>query len=274
MTSTLRLDQAASKLCPLSVSSYRASHRTSAGLSSNLQILTQACAHAVHETRNPLTSLRLQIQIFKHQLERSSLLPSIREIWSELLDDMQIEIDRSCARLDDLATLAQLKEENLKLDLRSFDLTDLIQGLVKRQQRLFELKNSALHLIAPFQPITMKSAPDRIEQIINNLLSNAWKYGGKSSVQVKVDLQPKTPSSPPSVQISVIDQGPGVTENEREKIFDAYYRSVHDHSIQGTGLGLMISRKLAHLLGGSLQLLSSSEPGCHFQLQIPTQPQE
>jgi len=117
MTSLLTLDPKESNMNSKSFLLDRAPHRSISDLSEQIQSFTQACVHVVHEARNPLTSLRLQVQLLKFQMERSSLAPSLQEVWHQLLDDMQLEIDRSCARLDDLATVAQLKNETLKLNL-------------------------------------------------------------------------------------------------------------------------------------------------------------
>ena len=88
-------------------------------------------------------------------------------------------------------------------------------------------------------------------------------------VLLRIDFQPTIQISPPSVKISVIDQGQGIAEADRHKVFEGPYRSDHHLGTQGMGLGLMISRKLAQRLGGSLHLLDQSQPGCHFPLQIP-----
>jgi two-component system capsular synthesis sensor histidine kinase RcsC len=115
----------------------------------------------------------------------------------------------------------------------------------------------------------MWSDPNRIEQIVNNLLSNAWKYGASKPVTLEVRVQKRTKNGTDCVQISVIDQGPGISEQEQPRIFEGYFRTREQSSQIGTGLGLTISRKILHLLNGTIELTSRPNEGCRFTVTLP-----
>jgi signal transduction histidine kinase len=109
--------------------------------------------------------------------------------------------------------------------------------------------------------------PDRIQQVLVNLLDNALKYGGPP-VRVRVE---KVNSS---VRVSVADSGPGILPGDRQRIFEKFYRGdpEHTHAPGGTGLGLYISRELAKRMNGRLAVSSDPGPGATFVFELPRAP--
>jgi signal transduction histidine kinase len=106
--------------------------------------------------------------------------------------------------------------------------------------------------------------PDRIQQVMVNLLDNAVKYGG-SPVRVRVE------SADGHVRISVADSGPGIAADDQERIFEKFYRSdpQHTRAPGGTGLGLYISRELVRRMGGRLDVSSPPGSGATFVVELP-----
>jgi signal transduction histidine kinase len=109
--------------------------------------------------------------------------------------------------------------------------------------------------------------PDRIQQVLVNLLDNALKYGGPP-VRVRVE---KVNSS---VRVSVADSGPGIPPGDRQRIFEKFYRGdpEHTHAPGGTGLGLYISRELAKRMNGRLVVSADPGPGATFVFDLPRAP--
>ena len=98
-----------------------------------------------------------------------------------------------------------------------------------------------------------------------NLLDNAFKYGGKGRIAVRVE------NANGSVGVSVADSGPGILPADAERIFEKFFRADPQltHAPGGTGLGLYISRELAQRMGGSLGVTSSPGAGATFVLELP-----
>ncbi len=106
-----------------------------------------------------------------------------------------------------------------------------------------------------------------VEQILRNLLTNANKYAaGGSGIDVRLALS----NDETSVELSVGDRGPGIHEDEIERVFDAFYRSTNNpRGTFGVGLGLTVCRRLAELQGGSVTVRNREGGGCEFQLSLP-----
>ena len=107
--------------------------------------------------------------------------------------------------------------------------------------------------------------PDRIQQVLANLLDNALKYGGEGPVTLRAER------SEGKVRISVSDTGPGILPGDRERIFEKFFRADPQltHAPSGTGLGLYISRELARRMGGTLRVSSTPGAGATFVLELP-----
>jgi two-component system sensor histidine kinase KdpD len=107
-------------------------------------------------------------------------------------------------------------------------------------------------------------APDRIQQVLVNLLDNALKYGeGRITVRVE--------ATSGSVRVSVADSGPGLTPAEQERIFEKFYRGGHEltRASGGTGLGLYISKELIEQMGGRLFVRADPGAGATFTVELP-----
>ena len=163
--------------------------------------------------------------------------------------------------VNDLLDLSRLDENRLRPDLRDFS-----GALVARNAMARVTPQAAARSIK----LVIETAPDlpscrsdirRVEQILINLLANAIRHsptGGQVTLVLTLDSDHLT--------FSIRDQGPGVPEPERERIFDIYQTSADG---AGVGLGLPLSRRLARLLGGRLYAASPASPGGEFVLELP-----
>jgi signal transduction histidine kinase len=151
------------------------------------------------------------------------------------------------------------------------DLVSSLKAVVGRFSRLFELRNTSCELITQDGPIIGHWDAFRIEQIIGNLLSNAWKYGDSKPVQVRIDTI--TPGCCESSQsccvIRVKDQGPGISDEMQRRIFEGFVRGDGACRQRGTGLGLYICANLVQVMGGTLTLKSKIGEGSEFIVCIP-----
>jgi|GEM_PF-2859296 len=236
----------------------------------SLEAINQQAAAVVHEVRNPLTALRLQMHLLEVTLARATHAQSNAYI-TKLLKDMDSEAQRITSHLEDLSTLAQFNAGKFSLHPTRVDLVSSLRAVVGRFSRLFELKGTSCELVAQDEQIIGHWDAFRIEQVVGNLLSNAWKYGDSKPVQVYVD--PMTPgcceSSDSCCVIRIKDQGPGISNETQKRIFDGFVRGEGAGRQRGTGLGLYVCANLIQAMGGSITLKSRIGEGSEFIICIP-----
>lgn len=129
--------------------------------------------------------------------------------------------------------------------------------------------------IAPDLPLVLAD-PEALEHVLQNLFENAVKYGTESSNWIGISAARTPASGEPAVEIRVADHGPGIPQEEREHIFDSFYRgrrAIQDQ-IHGTGLGLTLAKKIVDAHGGTIDVESDPSRGTEFIIRIPAAPPE
>lgn len=124
--------------------------------------------------------------------------------------------------------------------------------------------------IAPDLPLVLAD-PEAMEHVLQNLFENAVKYGTESSDWIGIFAAAAPPNGAPAVEIRVADHGPGIPPEERERIFDSFYRgrrAIHDQ-IHGTGLGLTLAKTIVEAHGGTIEVKSQPRQGTEFIIRIP-----
>ena len=240
-------------------------------LGSALHRLSHVAGAAVHEVRNPLTSLRLQL----HLLERT--LGTDRGPSHQLVADMEAEMQRISWHLEDLSTVTQFKAGKFALNPTRIDLVSSIREVVSRHARLFELRNTSCSFTSKESEILGRWDAFRVEQVVGNLLSNAWKYGNSRPVEVSLEIQgsdpvrcfPRTCGAKSCCVIRVRDHGRGMDEESTAHIFDGFFRAKGADHQRGTGLGLYVSLNLLKSMGGTLTVKSKIGEGSEFIACIP-----
>jgi len=233
-------------------------------------------ANMSHELRTPLNSILILSQLLTDN--KSGVLgekeieyaKNIRSSGADLLN-----------LINEILDLSRVEAGRIELDIAEVDLGSL-------KEKMFSLfgevaKEGGIHFEIDLQKEAvghgLSTDRQRLEQILKNLLSNAFKFTEKNG-NVSLDIRllpgagPTTPSGPqqPAMAIfSVRDSGIGIPESKREMIFDAFQQA--DGSTKrkygGTGLGLSISRELAHALGGEIRMESEEGKGSVFTLYLP-----
>ncbi len=211
-------------------------------------------ADAAHELRTPVAGISALAQSLQRDAEHR---PDRVGRWSELLVG---ESARASRLVGDM--LDSVRAENTsELELTDADLTDVVRRTVERSALLspqvrFEVDGS--------QPVPVRVDVGRVEQILSNVLDNAARFtppGGSVRVTTGTDSQ---------AFVTVDDDGPGVDEADRERIFERLVRlnSARDRSSGGVGLGLSIARTLARAHGGEL-VCAAGPTGARFRLTLP-----
>ncbi|NYT40729.1 response regulator [Sphingomonas sp. R-74633] len=220
-------------------------------------------ANMSHELRTPLNSLLILSKLLgdnpKGNLtaEQVKYATTIQSSGNDLLQLINDILDLSKIE----AGHVQIRSESVALDSLAADMRQVFMPIAGERGLDFDIR------IAGDCPAAIDTDRQRLEQILKNLLSNAFKFTEQGSVALEIDL-----SSKDQIALSVADTGIGIAEDQQREIFEAFRQA--DGTISrrygGTGLGLSISRELARLLGGAITLTSTAGKGSRFTLTIPT----
>lgn len=169
--------------------------------------------------------------------------------------------------VNDVLDLSKIEAGKIELSLAPVNVPNLIDDLFVTVRPLADERGTALSFDRPPDGITIVTDPRRVRQILLNLLSNAIKFGLQKPIRVEC-----RPRENGGVSISVIDQGEGISAEDQQRVFEEFVQ-VSPHQQMGTGLGLPISRRLATLLDGSLEVVSTPDSGSVFTLNLPAEGQ-
>ncbi|MFZ0091223.1 MAG: ATP-binding protein, partial [Solirubrobacteraceae bacterium] len=216
-------------------------------------------ATASHELRSPLTSIKGFVEL----LERSPASMSQRQ--REFVDIIKRSTDRLVELVNDLLDVARIEADGVEITPRPTDIGEVVRELTELMGPRIDAKQQHLGVyIAPTLPLAVAD-PDRIRQVIGNLLTNAHLYtpeGGRIHVGVEADRA--------WVRIVVADSGIGMTSEETQRAFDRFYRARSGSTAgPGTGLGLSIVKSLVDLHHGQIEVDSEPGRGTTFHIMIP-----
>jgi signal transduction histidine kinase len=207
-------------------------------------------ANASHELRSPLARLRMAAEAIgpqARQREREEIARNIEEL------DALVEEILLASRLDAGVGLAG-----------GFSQVDLV-GLLAEECTAFGADLS----VPAGQPVIVEGDRRLLRRLFRNLLENARRYGGHGPVDVSVSRHATL------AVIGVCDRGPGIAEEERERIFEPFYRPKgHAQGDGGTGLGLSLVRQIARKHGGEVQYVHGEGTGACFEVTLPLHPVE
>jgi signal transduction histidine kinase len=166
--------------------------------------------------------------------------------------------------VNDVLDLSKIEAGKIDLRLQPVAFPGLIEDLFVTVRPLADQFGSQLSIEHEGEPVKIVSDPRRLRQILLNLLSNAIKFGRGNPIRVhsaRNDLG--------GITVEVIDRGEGIAPADREKIFDEFVQLGKTQLTEGTGLGLPISRRLAEMLDGKLEIESEVGEGSTFRLIVP-----
>ncbi len=245
----------------------RSVEEKAAQLSITSRYKSEFLANMSHELRTPLNSL----------LILSKLLADNPE---ENLNPKQVEFAQTIYNsgtdlltlINDILDLSKIESGTMQVDLEEVDLAMVREQLERTFSETAASRGLQFRIeLAPELPGTLRTDARRLQQILKNLLSNAFKFTDKGSVILK--LRPSTRNGP-GVVFEVVDTGIGIPKEKQALIFEAFQQAEGSTSRKygGTGLGLSISRRLARLLGGELEVVSEPGKGSTFSLCLPQRP--
>ncbi|MEU9453053.1 HAMP domain-containing sensor histidine kinase [Streptomyces sp. NPDC048277] len=217
--------------------------RTATRLQHLLQAQQAFSSEVSHQLKTPLTALRLRLENFE---------PYLAPCAQDSLDQALAEMERLSRMVQGLLALARLEASAISpvavgLDAVVADRAAVWTAFAEEQGVGITVSGSA--------GVRVWAVPGALEQIIDNLLSNALRVSppGTAVTLATVTAQRENGRTPPVAELHVVDQGPGMTEADRARAFDRFWRAP-DADHDGTGLGLPVVRRLAHAGGGDVTL--------------------
>lgn len=225
-------------------------------------------AIVVHELRTPLTAVKGYAQLLDRQLKQPA--PDTARL-AELVDQLQRQIGRLEALLDDLPGVAPSEGDRLELSREPVDLIELARRAVARFDDAPERTPAHRLLLDVPQPpegLIGEWDPTRLDQMLDNLISNALKYspqGGVIRVQVR--------RSGTHARLAVSDQGIGIAPEARRALFRPYSRGERARLVaDGSGLGLYVTSQIVNSHGGTITVSSQPGLGSTFTVWLPLTP--
>ena len=209
-----------------------------------------------HDLRTPLAELRSRLE------ELALIRPPPEQAFSEV-DGAVADVDRVIRIFDALLRLAEIDAGLRRSGFVAVDAADLAATAVEFYAPAAELKGIALNFRAD-GPTTVAGDPVLLAQALSNLIDNALKFTPEDGM-IGVSVQPGPGGS---VEISVADNGPGISDTEKSKVVERFYRGDASRGTPGVGLGLSLAQAVAKLHGSSLEL-SDRNPGLRVVLTIP-----
>lgn len=214
-------------------------------------------AIATHELRNPLTPILLCLELIR-AAEKSNDRAKLRHE----IDRLERQIKHFLARINVFLEVAQIRSGKSNLDLCKLNLSQLISGIVNDYMPL--VVRSGSELTIKIQNDVMAFV-DRmaVSEIVENLLSNAIKYGRSKPIEIALTATAET------ARITVRDNGIGIDEKDKARIFERFERVASGRFQSGFGIGLWLARNFAELMGGSITVFGKSGVGSLFTVTLP-----
>ena len=217
---------------------------------------------ASHELKTPLTTLSLRLQKIALLAEHEHAAPIADDVRGHVEQGLK-QIRKLAELMNDLLDVTRIDSGQMRMHPESLDLARLAAGVCARYEDQARRAHSQL-LLDTAGPVTGCWDALRLEQILDNLLSNALKYGAGKPVQVRVRM-----GEDGHARLSVRDRGIGIEPAQQRRIFERFERAVSERHYGGLGLGLYVTRSLVESMGGTIQVESRPGEGATFVVELP-----
>ncbi len=220
-----------------------------------------------HELRTPLNSLLLLSRGLadnKDNSLREDQVQSAQIIYQSGHDLLDL--------INEILDLSKIEAGRMEVNIGTTRIEDLAESIQIGFKHMADEKGLSLEIeIDNSAPESIHTDRKRLEQIIKNLLSNAIKFTDEGGV--KIAFTAPSDDEPYALAMNVTDTGIGITEDQQQRVFEAFKQADGSNSRKfgGTGLGLSISRELASMLGGEIRLQSEPDKGSTFTVLLPLQ---
>jgi two-component system, NtrC family, sensor histidine kinase GlrK len=212
-----------------------------------------------HELKTPLANIREGTELLMDGAV-GELVPGQREV-TAILRDNGIKLQRL---IENLLSFSAWQSNSTGLEVSEFRLRPVVRQVLENQQ--LTLVSQRVRLDVHVEDVTLMADRGKIRLILENLLSNAIKYSPRGGV-----IYLRASARGEELVLEVADSGPGIPEEDRARIFEAFYtgRSPSGH-VRGTGIGLSVVNEFVNVHQGTIEVVDGEFPGAHFRMRIPT----
>jgi PAS domain S-box-containing protein len=219
-----------------------------------------------HDVKNPLGAADGFLQLLEE-----GIMGDIDERQREAMGRARRAIAEALKLIDELLAFARAEAGELTVESRALDLRATVREVVEGYRAGAEAKGLAISGRVPEHFPIIDSDASRVRQILGNLLTNAIKYTPAGEVRVELELGRGGAISRSGswAAVAVVDSGPGISPAEQSELFQEFSRLDSAASMAGAGIGLAISRRIAHALGGDITVASEMGRGSTFTLWLP-----
>ena len=215
-------------------------------------------ADASHELRTPIAALKGMLELLD---DGAKHVPDVRD---DFIHTMQLESDRLGRLVSDLLTLARLESGSLALELAPVYVADLLSDVAHVMRMLAAQADVTLAVQAPDEDLRVLADRDRLVQVLLGFTDNALKHApGGTAVSLSAAAGTN------AVTFKVCDQGPGISAEEIDRVFERFYRADSARRGAGTGLGLAIAKEIVEAHGSSIRVESTPGEGTCFSFVLP-----
>ncbi|MEW6314567.1 MAG: ATP-binding protein [Pseudomonadota bacterium] len=215
--------------------------------------------HVSHELKTPLTALREGSELLAEEVA-GPLNPQQREI-VRILRDNSVQLRKL---IEDLLNYSAVQYQKTKLETRPLNLGTVVKRVAEEQKLAMLRKN--LSLETDCQDFLINGDEEKLRVVIDNLLSNAIKFSPLDG-KIQISLWQENGFG----ILDIVDSGPGVAPEDRDRIFDAFYQgqAIASGPVKGTGLGLSIVKEIVLAHHGRIEIINDPGRGAHFRITLP-----
>jgi signal transduction histidine kinase len=233
----------------------RSFNQMAAELAETDRLRRDLVANVSHELRTPLTALQATLE---------NLVDGIEAPEPEMLSTMLAQVERLGRLVTQLLDLSRLEAGTVPLDRQDFAVEPVLEHAVREQK--LHAPGVEIAMIVEDEPLIADGDPERVHQVVANLLENAVRHSPNGC-----GVEVRARRTDDRVTIEVLDEGPGIPEQDEQRVFERFYRadSARASSDGGAGLGLAIARWIVDLHGGDIHPERRLPRGCRMVVTLP-----
>jgi len=220
-------------------------------------------ARMSHEMRTPMNAVRGIAEI---ELQKNIHNPETEIAFSRIHNSSGLLL----SIINDILDISKVEAGKMELASEVYGTTSMIVDTIQLNSMYIGDKRIGIDVrVDENLPRTLIGDEVRVKQVLNNLLSNAFKYTDEGIVKLSIHVEDHLDDV--MLIISISDDGHGMSQDELEVLFDEFYRSIHEKNriIEGSGLGLAITHQLVHIMGGKIDVESEVGEGTTFTVHLP-----